>query len=153
MKVSLNLAQEYSNVDITSVGADEILRRIGAQLGAVEDVEYFGQRYDGIVVARVISCIKHPDADKLSVCKIDDGGLTKNVDRDQNDNIQVVCGAPNAREGLTVAWLPPGSVIPMSVEVLPAAGPLPAVNEPSYDKNCTTVLFGNTNAIPSGLPF
>ncbi len=115
MKVSLKVAQYYSNVDINSVGAEEILRLIGAQLGAVEDAEYFGPRYDNIIVARVVSCIKHPDADKLSVCKIDDGGLTQNVERDEDDNVQVVCGAPNVRAGLTVAWLPPGVTVPSTI--------------------------------------
>lgn len=115
MKVSLNLAQAYSNVDITSIGSEEILNRIGAQLGAVEDVEYSGPQYDGIVVARVVSCEKHPNADKLSICMIDDGGLTQGVNRDKNDNVQVVCGAPNVKTGLTVAWLPPGVTVPSTI--------------------------------------
>ena len=44
-------------------------------------------------------------------------------------------------------------VTPMSVLDIPTAGPLVAVNEPSYDKNCTTTLDGSTRAIPSGDPF
>ena len=46
MKVSLNWAQDHSNVDIKAAGTDEIVRRIGAQLGAVEEVIDFGSRYE-----------------------------------------------------------------------------------------------------------
>jgi len=116
MKVSLNLAQTYSNADIRSAGAEKILLQIGAQLGAVEEVTDWGSRYENIVVAKIVSCIQHPNADKLRVCTIDDGGVTKNVKRDGNGYVEVVCGAPNAREGLTVAWLPPGSTVPSSFE-------------------------------------
>lgn len=112
MKVSLNLAQFYSNVDLKSIPTDLLLKRIGAQLGAVEDVKIWGPQYEGIVVAKVVECIKHPNADKLSVCRVDDGGVVQNVERDHDGYVQVVCGAPNVREGLTVAWLPPGTVVP-----------------------------------------
>ncbi len=115
MKVSLNWAQYHSNVDINSVGTDEILKLIGAQLGEVEEVEYWGKKYDGIVVAKVISCDKHPDADKLSLCRIDDSGVVQGVDRGEDGLVQVVCGAPNAQAGLTVAWIPPGVVIPSTL--------------------------------------
>lgn len=44
--------------------------------------------------------------------KIDDGGKVADVERDENGLVQVVCGAPNVREGILVAWLPPKSVVP-----------------------------------------
>jgi phenylalanyl-tRNA synthetase beta chain len=124
MKVSLNIVKFYnerynSSPDPYSYGVDEVLRRIGAQLGAVEDVTYFGARFNGIVVAKIISCEKHPDADKLNVCRVDDGGAVENADRDEDGFVQVVCGAPNAREGLTVAWLPPGVTVPSTVDKEP----------------------------------
>lgn len=112
MKVSLNLAQRYSNADLNPSGIDELIQKIGAQLGAVEAVERTGPKYDGVIVARIVSCEKHPNADKLSVCLVDDGGAAQDVERTENGHVQVVCGAPNAREGLTVAWLPPGSTVP-----------------------------------------
>lgn len=115
MNVSLNWAQDNSNVDITAIGADAVVAKIGAQLGAVENVVTWGQRYDGVIVARVESCIKHPNADKLHVCTINDGGVATNVARDEQGNVQVVCGAPNVRQGQTVAWLPPGSTVPSTV--------------------------------------
>lgn len=116
MKVSLNLAQEYSNVDLLSIGTETILHKIGSQLGAVEEVIDWGSRYKDIVIANVISCEKHPDADKLYVCLIDDGGVTNNVKRNSDNLVQVVCGAPNVRAGLLVAWLPPGSTVPSSID-------------------------------------
>lgn len=115
MKISLNWAQWYSNTPLNEAGTDELVRKIGAQLGAVEEVVDWGKRYEGIVVARVVSCEKHPDADKLHVCKIDDGGVAKDVARDGDGYIQVVCGAPNVRDTLVVAWLPPGVVVPSTL--------------------------------------
>jgi phenylalanyl-tRNA synthetase beta chain len=48
----------------------------------------------------------------LNVTKIDDGGVAANVERDENGLVQVVCGAPNVRQGIMVAWLPPQSTVP-----------------------------------------
>lgn len=113
MNVSLNLVKQYGGgFDPLADGLDAVVRRVGAQLGAIEDVIHTGPRYDGIVVVRVVSCEEHPNADKLHVCRIDDGGITPDVKRDGDGYVQVVCGAPNVREGLTVAWLPPGSTVP-----------------------------------------
>ncbi|HEY5668167.1 MAG TPA: phenylalanine--tRNA ligase subunit beta [Candidatus Saccharimonadales bacterium] len=117
MKVSLNHIRYYQQKyqwsgDPAPNGLSDLLAKIGAQLGAVEEVIPVGERYDGVLVVRVISCEDHPNADRLHVCKIDDGGKAEGVERDENGHVQVVCGAPNVREGLTVAWLPPGSTVP-----------------------------------------
>lgn len=113
MKISVNWLKQFTDIDLS---VDELVKKIGAQLGAVEEVIDLGQKYKGIVVAKVVSCEKHPNADKLSVCLLDDGGTTPDVNRDENGHVQVVCGAPNVREGLTVAWLPPGSVVPSTLD-------------------------------------
>ncbi len=115
MRVSLNLAQYYSNVDLQKIGKEKLLEKIGTQLGAIEEVEDWGPRFDGILVARVVSCVSHPNADKLHVCTIDDGKKAKNVKRDSSGLIQVVCGAPNVKAGQIVAWLPPGSIVPATI--------------------------------------
>jgi phenylalanyl-tRNA synthetase beta chain len=112
MKVSLNEIKRLGYEDVVSIPVDELVEKIGAQLGAVEDVEDLGAKYQGVVVARVVSCEDHPNADRLHVCKIDDGGAVENIERDERGHVQVVCGAPNVREGLLVAWLPPGSTVP-----------------------------------------
>lgn len=111
MKVSLNWIKQFTDVELS---IDTLVAKIGAQLGAVEEVIDLGKRYKGIVVARVVSCVDHPSADRLHICRLDDGGVTKNVSRDKDGFVQVVCGAPNVREGLNVAWLPPGSTVPSS---------------------------------------
>jgi phenylalanyl-tRNA synthetase beta chain len=120
MKVSLNTIRYInkhfgSSEDVAAIGVDKLVTKIGAQLAAVEEVIDLGSKYQGIVVAKVVACDKHPDADKLHVCKIDDAGKTKDVERDEQGYVQVVCGAPNVREGLLVAWLPPGTIVPDTI--------------------------------------
>ena len=115
MKVSINWAQRYSNVDLKSIPTDTLLQKIGEQLGAVEDVVEWGSRYDHIVVAHIVSVTKHPNADKLNLCLIDDGGVTKGVDRTKEGLVQIVCGAPVVEAGMIVAWLTPGATVPASV--------------------------------------
>lgn len=116
MKLSVNWLKEFVDIDLS---VDELTDKIGAQLGAVEEVTDLGKKYQGIVIAKVVECEKHPNADKLSLCKIDDGGKVKNVERDKDGLVQVVCGAPNVREGLLVAWLPPGAIVPSSFDTEP----------------------------------
>lgn len=119
MKVSLNLAQEFSNVDLKSIPREELLRRIGAQLGAVEDVIDWAPKFEGAVIVRVVECEKHPNADKLNVCRIDDGGKNPAVERGEDGLIQVVCGAPNVRAGMYAVWLGPGVTVPASRDTDP----------------------------------
>lgn len=117
MKISLNhiryCEKEYKWSDgILAPGVSGLVDKIGAQLGAVDEVEEIGRKYEGIIIVRVVEAIKHPDADKLSLCRVDDGGAKKGVERDSDGYIQVVCGAPNVHDGMLAAWLPPGSVVP-----------------------------------------
>lgn len=114
MKISLNWIRQLVDFDLPEV--DELVKKIGAQLGEVESVENIGEKYQGIIVAKVVECYKHEDSDHLNVCKIDDGCKAQNVERDENGLVQVVCGAPNVRKGLLVAWLPPGSTVPSSYD-------------------------------------
>lgn len=114
MKISLNklrfAGEHYDVPDLVPHGLDGLVEKIGTQLGAVEEVVKLGGRFDGVLVVKVVSCEKHPNADKLSVCMIDDGsgGL-----------VQVVCGAPNVREGMMAAWLPPGATVPSTKDKEP----------------------------------
>lgn len=116
MKISLNWIKEYTKVDLS---IDQLIEKIGAQLGAVDEVVDLGSKYKGIVVAEVVSCDKHGDADKLSVCKINDGQVIKSVERDSDGLVQVVCGAPNVKAGMLAAWLPPGVTVPSSIDKEP----------------------------------
>jgi phenylalanyl-tRNA synthetase beta chain len=111
MKISLNWVKQFTDIDVTT---DELVKLATERLGGIEGVTDLAKQYDGIVVVRVVSCEKHPNADKLSLCKVDDGGAVKDVERDENGFVQVVCGAPNVREGLLVAWIPPRAIVPAS---------------------------------------
>ncbi len=119
MKVSLNLAQYYGNVDLKGIPRDELLRRVGAQLGAVEEVIDWAPKYEGAIIVKVVSCEKHPNADKLHVCRIDDGGKVQGVERNEDGLIQVVCGAPNVAAGMFAVWLGPGVTVPSTRETDP----------------------------------
>ena len=121
MKISLNtlrfVNQHYNtSSDPAPNGVAELVEKIGSQLGAVEETIDIGTKYDGVVVGKVVSCVDHENSDHLHVCKIDDGHAVENVERDENGLVTVVCGAPNVREGILVAWLPPGSTVPDTVD-------------------------------------
>jgi len=111
MKVSLNTVKQYTDIDIS---VDELVTKINAQLGGVEEVIDLGKRYEGATIVKVVECNDHPNADRLHVCKIDDGGAVPDVERDENGLVQVVCGAPNVHAGMFVVWLPPKSTVPSS---------------------------------------
>jgi phenylalanyl-tRNA synthetase beta chain len=114
MKVSVNWIREYLDFELPAT--DELVAKIGAQIGGVDEVIDVGAKYRGVVIARVATASKMEGSDHLNVCMIDDGRVTQNVNREYSGLVQVVCGAPNVREGMLVAWLPPGSVVPSSVD-------------------------------------
>lgn len=68
----------------------------------VDGVEPVAGEFTGVVVARVADASPHPNADKLSVCQVEDGAGTR----------QVICGAPNVRAGLVTAFARVGAVLP-----------------------------------------
>ena len=114
MKVSLNIVRSLINFELPSV--DELVSRVNQQLGGVEEVIDLGVKYSSVRIVRVVECGKHPDADRLSVTKIDDGGVVPDVSRDDNGYVQVVCGAPNVHADMWAIWLPPGSTVPASFD-------------------------------------
>ena len=114
MKVSLNIVRSLINFELPSV--DELVLRVNQQLGGVEEVIDLGAKYAGARIVCIVECGKHPDADRLSVTKIDDGGAVSDVPRDDNGYVQVVCGAPNVHADMWAIWLPPGSTVPASFD-------------------------------------
>ena len=114
MKVSLNLIKQLINFELPPV--DELVARVNQQLGGVEEVIDLKSKYGGARIVRVVECAKHPDADRLSVTKIDDGGAVADVPRDENGLVQVVCGAPNVHADMWAIWLPPKSTVPASFD-------------------------------------
>ncbi len=101
MKVSLNQVKQYIDFELPPV--DELVARINAQLGGVEEIVDLADKYKDAKIVRVVECEKHPDADRLSVCRVDAGG---------EELVQVVCGAPNVHADMWAVWLPPESVVP-----------------------------------------
>lgn len=114
MKVSLNLIKQLINFELPPV--DELVARVNQQLGGVEAVIDLNAKYGGARIVRVVECAKHPNADRLSVTKIDDGGVVADVPRDDNGLVQVVCGAPNVHADMWAIWLPPQSTVPASFD-------------------------------------
>ena len=114
MKVSLNLIKQLINFELPPV--DELVARVNQQLGGVEEVIDLNAKYGGARIVRVVECAKHPNADRLSVTKIDDGGVVADVPRDENGLVQVVCGAPNVHADMWAIWLPPQSTVPASFD-------------------------------------
>lgn len=109
MIISINWLKKFTDIDMP---IDELATLIGARLVEIEEVIDYGAKYKDVVVAKVVECAKLEGSDHLNVTKLDDGGKTPGVERDENGFVQVVCGAPNVREGLLVAWLPPNTTVP-----------------------------------------
>lgn len=119
MKYSLNLGQHHSKADLSKIlklDSTALAEKLNSQIGAFDEIVDWGARYEGIYVVGIVKVTKHPDADKLNICLIDDGGVSKGVDRDKDGLVQVVCGGPNAREGLTTAWVSPSATVPSTFD-------------------------------------
>jgi len=99
MKITLNWLRQYVAFDGTPEELAERLTMLGVE---VEGMEKLGGAFDGIVVAEVITRDKHPNADKLSVCRVNDG---------QGER-QIVCGASNFKAGDKVPLILPGASLP-----------------------------------------
>lgn len=112
MKVSINTIKRYIDFELPPI--DALVSRINQQLGQVETTVDLASKYRDVTIVKVVTCEKHPNADRLSVCLIDDGQVTADVERDADGYVRVVCGAPNVRAGIFAAWLPPRSVVPVS---------------------------------------
>ena len=100
MKISLNWINDY--IDLKDVTLDVILDKLTYSGLEVEEVVDQSKKFDNMVVGFVKERIKHPNADKLSLCKVTDGIQEYNV----------VCGAPNVAEGQKIAFAKIGAIIP-----------------------------------------
>jgi len=105
MRVSLNHIRRYVDFELPST--EELVTRINRQLGKVDELIDLRSRYEGAIIVKVVSCEKHPDADKLNVCLVDDGS---------GETTQVVCGAPNVRADMFAVWLKPGATVPSTAD-------------------------------------
>jgi phenylalanyl-tRNA synthetase beta chain len=99
MKFSEAWLREWVDPGLSRAALFEQLTMAGLE---IESAEAVAGAFTGVVVGEVLSVARHPDADKLSVCQVNDGAVT----------LQVVCGAPNVREGLKTAFARVGAQLP-----------------------------------------
>ncbi len=99
MKVTLNWLKQYVDFDWSPEELTERLTMLGLE---VEGVQKISGAFDGIVVAQVVTRDKHPNADKLSLCRVNDGRGER----------QIVCGAQNFKAGDKVPLILPGASLP-----------------------------------------
>ena len=109
MLISLN--QLKLGLGDIAISDDELVKLIGARLVEIEQVIDETHKYDGIYVVQVKSVEKIPNT-HLSLCKVDDNGVAKDVERDADGYVQVMCGAPNVHEDMFAAWIAPGAIVP-----------------------------------------
>lgn len=102
--ISLEWVSDY--IDISDQDLKELAVKITQSGINVEKV--ITNHIDNLVIGKVISCVDHPDSDHLHVCMVDVG---------KSEAIQIVCGAPNVREGLKVIVSLPGAVLPGNFEI------------------------------------
>ncbi len=102
MLISYNWLKNYLNIDIETDKVSKILTDIGLEVGGTEEVQSIKGGLEGLVVGKVLTCEKHPDADKLSK-------TTVNVGTDEI--LQIVCGAPNVAAGQTVVVATVGTTL------------------------------------------
>ena len=129
MKVPLSWLKEFVNLE--DLTAEEIAKKLTLAGSEISSIETTGGDIPGVIIGKVLSVSKHPDADKLSICKVDVG----------DDTLSIVCGAPNVREGIFVpvamigAKLPNGLTIKKaSIRSFESRGMLCSRTELGYDE-------------------
>lgn len=126
MLVSLNEISKY--VDISGLSKEEIASRLTFSGIEVEEIKTLSKA-TSLVVGKVISCIPHPNSDHLHVCKVDI----------KDEILDIVCGAPNCKEGIKVivakvgAKLPGGEIKAGEIRGYKSNGMLCALNELGVD--------------------
>ncbi|MFO7809752.1 MAG: phenylalanine--tRNA ligase subunit beta, partial [Candidatus Delongbacteria bacterium] len=92
MKISAGWLKKYTDFEITSANIDDIIHKLAILGFECENVEHIKNDYENFAAGKVLECSKHPNADKLSLCKVDVG----------SEVLPIVCGAPNVAQGQTV---------------------------------------------------
>ena len=100
MKITTSWLKDHLDTKLNENQIIEKLTDIGLE---VENVEHQSNDLDSFLIAKIIKTEKHRDADRLRVCDVDIGA---------EDLVKVVCGAPNAKEGLITIYAPPSAIIP-----------------------------------------
>jgi phenylalanyl-tRNA synthetase beta chain len=102
MKISYNWIKDYLNIDLEPAKVADILTGIGLEIEGMEEWVSVKGGLEGVVIGEVLTCKKHPDADKLSVTTVDIGN---------SQPLQIVCGAPNVAAGQKVPVATVGTVV------------------------------------------
>ncbi len=102
MKISYNWLKEYANVSLPAVEVARILTDCGLEIEAIDEYESVKGGLKGIVIGQVLSTQRHPNADKLTCCKVDVG---------EGKILDIVCGAPNVAAGQRVPVATLGAVL------------------------------------------
>src|SRR5512133_120714 len=102
MKISYNWIKDYLKIDLEPAKVAEILTSIGLEIEGMNEWESVKGGLKGVVIGEVLTCKKHPDADKLSVTTVNTGGPQP---------LQIVCGAPNVAAGQKVPVATVGTMV------------------------------------------
>ena len=105
MKISENWLRTWVNPDISTEKLVETLTMAGLE---VDGIEHLGEELAGILVGKITKAEQHPEADKLRICTVDVGA---------EETLQIICGAPNARQGIKVAVATIGCVLPGNFKI------------------------------------
>ena len=100
MKFTIDWLKDHLDSKLNDEKIIDKLTNLGLE---VESFQSQPSELDHFLVAKIVSSEKHPNADRLKVCEVDIG---------KNENVKVVCGAPNAKKNLITVYAPPGAVIP-----------------------------------------
>ena len=132
MKISELWLRE--SVDLTGISRAQLLQKLTAAGLEVEDCVEVAPAFSGVLVAEIVACEKHPDADKLRVCKVSIG---------TPELLQIVCGAANARVGLKAPLATVGSILPGGLNI--KVGKLRGIE--SFGMLCSSTELG----LPAGI--
>ncbi|WP_121063912.1 phenylalanine--tRNA ligase subunit beta [Chachezhania antarctica] len=121
MKFTLSWLKEHLDTDASVDEIAEVLTDLGLE---VEEISNPADRLSAFTIGKVVKAETHPDADRLRVCQ---------VATDEGD-LQIICGAPNAREGITVVVAKPGTYIP-GLDITISVGKIRGVE--SYGMMCS----------------
>ncbi len=105
MNISTSWLREWINPKVSDEVLAEQLTMAGLEVDGIETV---APAFDNVVVGHVVSCEKHPDADKLNLCQVDVG---------EADNLQIICGASNVRADLKVIVATVGAKLPGGLKI------------------------------------
>lgn len=103
MKLSTNFVKDYIDIDVDVNKLAEDMTKAGSEYDSAEKLV----NATNLVIGKIISCTPHPDSDHLHLCKVDIG----------TEVLDIVCGAPNAREGIKVIVALPGAELPGGIKI------------------------------------